>query len=31
MYPLVEAVKTYASVGELCDVFREEFGEYQPA
>jgi methylmalonyl-CoA mutase N-terminal domain/subunit len=27
---IVEAVKAYATVGEVCDVFREEFGEYQP-
>jgi methylmalonyl-CoA mutase N-terminal domain/subunit len=31
MPPLIEAVKAYASVGELCDVFRDEFGEYKPA
>ncbi len=28
--PVIEAVKTYATVQEICDVFREEFGEYQP-
>jgi len=27
---VIEAVKTYATVQEICDVFREEFGEYQP-
>jgi methylmalonyl-CoA mutase N-terminal domain/subunit len=27
---IVDAVKTYATVGEICDVLREEFGEYQP-
>jgi methylmalonyl-CoA mutase (EC 5.4.99.2) len=27
--PVIEAVKTYATVQEICDVFREEFGEYQ--
>ncbi|WP_152041246.1 acyl-CoA mutase large subunit family protein [Salinigranum salinum] len=27
---VVSAVKTYATVGEVCDVLREEFGEYQP-
>ncbi|MFC4356418.1 methylmalonyl-CoA mutase [Halobium salinum] len=27
---IVEAVKAYATVGEICDVLREEFGEYQP-
>jgi methylmalonyl-CoA mutase N-terminal domain/subunit len=28
---VVEAVKAYATVQEICDVFREEFGEYSPA
>ena len=28
--PTIEAVKAYATVQEICDVFREEFGEYQP-
>jgi methylmalonyl-CoA mutase N-terminal domain/subunit len=28
--PIVDAVKAYATVGEICDVLREEFGEYQP-
>ena len=27
---IVDAVKAYATVGEISDVFREEFGEYQP-
>ncbi|MFC7096339.1 acyl-CoA mutase large subunit family protein [Halobaculum marinum] len=27
---IVDAVKTYATVGEICDVMREEFGEYKP-
>lgn len=27
---LIDAVKTYATLGEICDVLREEFGEYQP-
>jgi methylmalonyl-CoA mutase N-terminal domain/subunit len=27
---IVGAVKTYATVGEVCGVLREEFGEYQP-
>ncbi|WP_435125245.1 acyl-CoA mutase large subunit family protein [Halobaculum sp. D14] len=27
---IVDAVKAYATVGEICGVFREEFGEYQP-
>jgi methylmalonyl-CoA mutase N-terminal domain/subunit len=30
MYPIVEAVKAYASVGEICGVMREVFGDYQP-
>ncbi|MFB6304692.1 MAG: methylmalonyl-CoA mutase [Haloferacaceae archaeon] len=30
MPAIVEAVKTYATVGEICDTLREEFGEYQP-
>ncbi len=25
---LLEAVRAYATVGEICDIFREEFGEY---
>ncbi|MEF8781452.1 MAG: methylmalonyl-CoA mutase family protein, partial [Haloferacaceae archaeon] len=28
--PIVEAVKAYATVQEISDVLREEFGEYQP-
>jgi len=27
---IVDAVKAYATVGEICDVLRETFGEYQP-
>ncbi len=27
---VIEAVKAYATVQEICDTFREEFGEYQP-
>jgi methylmalonyl-CoA mutase, N-terminal domain len=27
---IVEAVKAYATVGEICNVMRDEFGEYQP-
>ncbi|WP_114575423.1 methylmalonyl-CoA mutase [Saliphagus sp. LR7] len=30
MPPIVAAVKAYATVGEICDVLRGEFGEYQP-
>jgi len=29
MPPILEAVRTYASVGEICNVLREVFGEYQ--
>ena len=29
MYPILEAVRDYVSVGEICGVLREEFGEYQ--
>jgi methylmalonyl-CoA mutase N-terminal domain/subunit len=29
VYPILEAVKTYASVGEICDVLREVFGTYE--
>ncbi len=27
---IIEAVKVYATVGEICNVMRDEFGEYQP-
>ena len=30
MYPLIEAVKADATLGEMMGVFREVFGEYQP-
>ncbi len=30
MPPIIEAVKAYATVQEICDVFRDEFGEYEP-
>ena len=30
MYPLLEAVKAEATLGEMMGVFREVFGEYQP-
>ncbi|SEV87033.1 acyl-CoA mutase large subunit family protein [Natrinema salifodinae] len=30
MPSIIDAVKAYATVGEICDVMREEFGEYQP-
>ncbi|WP_049985373.1 acyl-CoA mutase large subunit family protein [Halobellus rufus] len=29
--PIVDAVKAYATVGEISDVLREEFGEYRPS
>ncbi len=29
MPPILEAVKAYATLGEICDVLREVFGEYQ--
>jgi methylmalonyl-CoA mutase N-terminal domain/subunit len=28
MYPILEAVEAYATLGEVCDVLREVFGEY---
>ncbi len=28
---LVDAVKTYATLGEICGVLREEFGEFKPS
>ncbi len=31
MPPLMEAVKAYATLGEMMGVFREVFGEYQPS
>ncbi|MEJ2725820.1 MAG: methylmalonyl-CoA mutase family protein [Deltaproteobacteria bacterium] len=29
MYPILEAVKAYVTLGEICDTLREVFGEYQ--
>ena len=29
MYPLIEAVRAYATVGEMCDALREVWGEYE--
>jgi methylmalonyl-CoA mutase N-terminal domain/subunit len=29
MYPIVDAVKTYATVGEICNVMRNVFGDYR--
>ena len=30
MEPIMEAVRTYATLGEMCGVLREEWGEYVP-
>lgn len=30
MEPILEAVRVYATLGEICDVLRSVFGEYQP-
>lgn len=30
MYPIVEAVATYATLGEICGVMRQAFGDYRP-
>ncbi len=30
MEPIMEAVRTYATLGEMCGVLREEWGEYTP-
>lgn len=30
MYPIAEAVKAYASIGEICGVLRKTWGEWQP-
>jgi methylmalonyl-CoA mutase N-terminal domain/subunit len=30
MPPILEAVKAYATLGEICDVLRQVFGEYSP-
>ena len=29
MHPIIDAVKAYATLGEICDVMREVFGEYK--
>ena len=29
MYPLLDCVRAYATVGEICDALREEWGEYE--
>jgi methylmalonyl-CoA mutase N-terminal domain/subunit len=31
MYPIIEAVRAYATIGEICAVLRDVFGEYQAA
>jgi len=31
MVPILDAVKAYATLGEICDVLRGVFGEYQPS
>ena len=31
MIPIVDAVRAYATLGEICDVLRGVFGEYQPS
>ena len=31
MPPILDAVKSYATLGEICDVLRGVFGEYQPS
>jgi methylmalonyl-CoA mutase N-terminal domain/subunit len=30
MLPILEAVRTYATIGEICAVLRDVFGEYRP-
>jgi len=29
MEPIIDAVKEYATLQEVCDIFREAFGEYR--
>lgn len=29
MYPILEAVRAYATIGEMCDALREVWGEYE--
>ena len=29
MYPLLECVRAYATVGEMCDALRDVWGEYE--
>jgi methylmalonyl-CoA mutase N-terminal domain/subunit len=30
MPPIIEAVRVYATLGEICDVMRDAFGDYTP-
>ena len=30
LYPLKEALRAHATIGEVCGVMREQFGEYKP-
>ena len=30
MEPILDAVKAYATIGEICGLLREVFGEYKP-
>ena len=30
MIAILEGVRTYCTLGEMCDVLREVFGEYEP-
>ncbi len=30
MYPILNAVREYATIGEICNVLRDTFGEYRP-
>ncbi len=29
MYPILDAVRAYATVGEMCDALRDVWGEYE--
>jgi methylmalonyl-CoA mutase N-terminal domain/subunit len=29
MYPVLDAVRAYATLGEMCDVLRDVYGEYK--
>jgi len=30
MMPILDSVRAYATLGEICDVLREVFGVYEP-